>query len=542
MPFSLDIINICILIVIILNSALGIFVLLTKRDSIINQFFFIFSLAATLWGVSMFLFRSAGNTEYSVLFARILYASAAAIPFVFVFFIRVFPKELFSISRRVTVLLFLPFLAVTAISVVPDLLISGTSAVPGQEQIIYFDQFYHSIYAAYIIIYFAICYGMLFFKYLKFQGIEKKQINYVILGTFIATLIGVTTNLIMPYLGDFHLNWMGQIGIVAMVGGISYSILRHRLFEVKVVATQFIVFVLCFSLFTRLLLSSSRSDFIINSSFLAITIIIGILLVKSVIKEVEQRQKLEVLAKDLESANNRLQELDQLKSEFLSLATHQIRAPLTAIKGYASLILEGDYGPVSSRVGHAVDTILNSCQSLVVIVNEFLNISRIEQGRMKYEMLDFDLSELISSIMEELQPMIQKTTLSVAFKPVPGEKFMIHADQEKMKQVIENLIDNSIKYTPHGGVGIALSHVDGSVRLSITDTGIGLAAEDIPKLFAKFMRARDANKTNVIGTGLGLYIAKQMVTAQGGRIWVESPGTGKGSTFFVDMPEAAPHS
>jgi len=225
-----------------------------------------------------------------------------------------------------------------------------------------------------------------------------------------------------------------------------------------------------------------------------------------------------------------------MKSEFLSLATHQIRAPLTAVKGYASLILEGDYGEVSDGVRNAVKIIGQSCENLVVIVNEFLDISRIEQGRMKYTLTNFDMKAVAVEILEELKPNIEHAGLTYDFHADEGE-YVVNADQGKLRQVVGNLIDNAIKYTPTGGMSVSIRKEGNAVHFSIKDTGIGISAEDIPKLFNKFTRAKDANKQNVIGTGLGLYVAKQMLEAQGGKIWIESEGVGKGTTFIVELPQ-----
>jgi signal transduction histidine kinase len=267
---------------------------------------------------------------------------------------------------------------------------------------------------------------------------------------------------------------------------------------------------------------------------------------------VTQREKIEALAKDLEtankslgkantdlaSANNKLKELDVMKSEFLSFASHQIRAPLTAIKGYASLLLEGDFGEMAEPVTGAVHTIFQSCQNLVVIVNEFLDISRIEQGRMKYDMVDFDVKKLTEDTLHELRPNIDKAHLESSFKG-DDKDYNWHGDLGKVKQVIGNIIDNSIKYTPTGSISVKVSRDDKNILITVSDTGIGISAEDIPKLFEKFSRAKDANKTNVIGTGLGLFVAKQMIEAHKGRVWVESPGQGKGSSFYIELPVVA---
>lgn len=536
MQFVLDPINISVLVVLVLNFSLGIFVLLTNRQSNTNRYFFLFSVAATLWGLSMLFYRSVAGFPESTAFARILYASAATIPYAFLFFIRVFPEEKHNLPVRSELYLLFPFIAALVLALTPNLLIKAVALQSGSEQVIYFGTVYHILFAFYIIIYFSICYGLLFYKYIKFTGDQKQQITYVIVGTFVATIAGVSTNLLMPLLGDFSLNWMGQVGIITMVGAISYSILKHKLFNLKIVATQFIVYALCVSLFIRVLISSSTSDTVVNAIFLVTSAIIGAILIKSVRNEVEQREKVEKLAKDLELANERLKELDQLKSEFLSLATHQIRAPLTAIKGYASMILEGDYGEVSPSIGKAVDIISKSCQSLVVIVSDFLNISRIEQGRMKYELSSFDLRTVVEQVLTELKPNIENASLTSEFKPGEGD-MTVYADIGKVKQVIGNLIDNAIKYTPSGGMTLTLAEESAVVRLVLTDTGIGISSEDIPKLFNKFTRAKDANKQNVIGTGLGLYVAKQMIEAQHGSIWLESDGLGKGSRFYMELPK-----
>lgn len=328
-----------------------------------------------------------------------------------------------------------------------------------------------------------------------------------------------------------------------------YAIFRYQLFNVKVITTEILVFVIWISLLIRILLSNSLFDRLVNIGLLIFMNIAGVLLIRSVMKEIALRERVEGLANDLEKtnnelstinsklgvANNKLKELDQLKSEFLSLATHQIRAPLTAIKGYASLILEGDYGKVTPQVESAVKNIFESCQNLVLIVGDFLDISRIEQGRMKYEMADFDIVVITKDIIEKLRPNIESSGLTVSFESIV-DKQIVCLDQNKIRQVVGNIIDNSIKYTKEGGIKVSISIEDAFVKISVKDTGIGISQDDIPKLFAKFVRAKDASKTNVIGTGLGLYIAKQMVEAQGGRVYVQSEGLGKGSDFIIMLP------
>jgi signal transduction histidine kinase len=261
-----------------------------------------------------------------------------------------------------------------------------------------------------------------------------------------------------------------------------------------------------------------------------------------VIKEVEIREKIELLATDLEKANVRLTELDRQKSEFVSFATHQLRAPLTAMKGYGSLLLEGDMGELPKEAREGVRRIFDSTNTLVSIVDDYLNITRIELGTMKYAFDKIDLKDLIDDVLAELAPTISKAPVSFSFTAEEtGRDYWMTADRDKLKQVIVNLIDNSLKYTPSGKIEATLSFDKAKHKFvfKVKDTGIGIAPEVLPRLFQKFSRAGNANKTNIRGTGLGLFVAKQMIEAHQGTIRAESPGEGKGSTFIVEFEPLA---
>lgn len=317
---------------------------------------------------------------------------------------------------------------------------------------------------------------------------------------------------------------------------LAYAILKHHLFDIKVVATELLTFAIWIFILVQTILSETLQARLTNGVLLILVVFFGILLIRSVISEVSQREKIEKLAGELEKANERLKELDQLKSEFVSLATHQIRGPLTAIKGYASMMIEGDYGEVPENLRETIDTIYQSSKSLAVIVDDFLNVSRIEQGRMKYDFTTFDLCALVNEVVNEAKPNIEKKGLAISVGVCP-EPINIKGDRGKIKQVIGNILDNATKYTPKGSINVSLlsDKAAGKVTLAVKDTGVGIRPETIPHLFQKFSRAEDASKFNLFGTGLGLYVAKEMIKAHGGRIWVESFGEGKGSTFFVEL-------
>jgi signal transduction histidine kinase len=271
-------------------------------------------------------------------------------------------------------------------------------------------------------------------------------------------------------------------------------------------------------------------------ALLILTLVVGIFLIRSVRKETEIREKIEKIAAELEEANVRLKVLDQQKSEFISLASHQLRGPLTAIKGYASMVLEGDFGPITETVKDATGKILQSTSDLVVLVGDYLDVSRIEQGRMQYNFEKFDLGEEVETVVTELKPTIEKAHLAISYDIDKNLNYTVDADKGKIKQVIGNIIDNSIKYTPQGSIHVWLTRKENNkILLTVSDTGVGIKKEVLPNLFEKFSRAPDASRTNIIGTGLGLYIAKKMIEAHHGRIWAESTGEGKGASFFIEL-------
>ncbi len=238
---------------------------------------------------------------------------------------------------------------------------------------------------------------------------------------------------------------------------------------------------------------------------------------------------------ELKIANEKLQDLDKLKTEFLSLASHQLRSPLTAIKGYASMVIEGDFGQISKEAHDAVERIFQSSQNLAKIVEDLLNVSKIEQGGMKYEMAPFDLTIIARDMTKDLSITAEKKGLKMTFETDSTKEFMVNGDKEKIRQVILNLIDNSIKYTKEGGeIKVSLKKIDSKVIFAVADSGMGMTPEIKATLFQKFARGEGA-RMNTGGSGLGLYLAKEIVEAHKGHVFVDSEGMGKGSIFSMEL-------
>lgn len=538
MELKLDPINIVILLVALINTIYGLIVFTRNRNDKTNFSFFILTLSVSFWDIGMFAYRGVADQQLAIFFARLLYFAASTIPFAFLYFVFIFPNTEFKPKNWQKYLVPIPFVVLSIISLVPGVLIESVVFIAGKENMIVFNPWLHMFYAVYIIFYFCWGYWLLFKKYQTTSGILRIQILYIIVGTLVSTTIGVFSNLtLLLFFNIFSLNWLGQVGTIVMITSISYSILKYHLFNIRVIATELFIFTLWMFIFIRTLTAENSQEKILNGILLVLTIIIGVLLLRSVLKEVHQREKIELLAADLQKANTRLTELDRQKSEFVSFATHQLRAPLTAMKWYGSMLLEGDMGTLTKEAREGISRIFDSTITLINIVEDYLNITRIELGTMKYAFDTLDLRQLIEDVIAELKPSIDKAPVKFSFTPEENRNYRIVADKDKLKQVIANLIDNSIKYTPSGTVAASLRHDNARRKIifAIKDTGIGIAPEVLPRLFQKFSRAQSANKVNIRGTGLGLYVAKEIVDAHRGTLHAESEGEGKGSTFILEM-------
>lgn len=370
------------------------------------------------------------------------------------------------------------------------------------------------------------------------KKIEKKsrmRILYFTVGMVTFLTVFWITNALGDYTGFYEINLFGPIGMLFFVSTMSYAIIRYQLFNIKLLGTQALVIALWMLVFAIFFVQRFEYVRIIVAVTLIILTIVGIFLVRSVRREREQREEIEKLAVKLKTANKHLKELDEQKSEFVSLASHQLRGPLTSIRGYISLILDGDLGKIPQEAHDALEKVSKSSTDLVTIVSDYLDVTRIELGKMKYEYSNFDLSELLNEVSDEMNPVIEKSGLIFKVNIDKKQSYMIHADRNKIKQVILNLVDNALKYTEKGSISIILTRLGKTLRLNIKDTGVGIPENTVGNLFQKFNRASNASAQNIIGTGLGLYIARRIVENHNGKVWAESDGVGKGSTFNIEL-------
>ncbi|NBD74393.1 hypothetical protein GVX82_05130 [Patescibacteria group bacterium] len=377
--------------------------------------------------------------------------------------------------------------------------------------------------------------------YRRATGPKRRMIMLMGIGIEFFLLVFFTTTFVVTYLtslgylSDSRLELYALFGMAFFMVMVGVMIVRFKAFNVQVFTVEALVGTLWLLILSLVLLQDIQTVRLVVAITLVLFGVAGFVLVRSVRTELEQRREIEHLVEKLQHANERLKKLDTMKTEFVSVASHQMRSPLTAIMGYSSLILEGSFGPVSEKVRGAATKILRSGKSMSIAIDDFLNVTRIEQGRMQYDAETFDLVELVAGTVEDLQLVAEEKHLALSAK-LPDHAVEIHADRGKIKQVLTNLIDNAMKYTREGLITVTVTLPNmNEVQVSVADTGIGIPTENLPDLFQKFVRADNANTLSVQGTGLGLYIAMQLVAAHKGRIWVESE-EGKGSTFSFTLP------
>jgi signal transduction histidine kinase len=516
--------------VIALVSGLIAFLNNSKKDS--NIAWFLLTLTTAIWSFGYLVLINSTALENALIANWILHAGAILIPITYLGFVLqlvgIF-KEKEVVFRKLLYLglgifIFIPF--------------SFFNAAPVSKLIFRYAPDAGPFYWIFTLYFFGVVIYALVLLFKTFSDSrrskeEKRRFKFVLYSSIVGFMGGgsvflLTFNvMVLPY---------PLILFTAYPMIITYAIVRHRLFETKVVTAEVMTLALWLLLLMRALLSDTVQEQVLNGLVFLASLVIGVFLIKSVGEEVRARDEMEALAKRLRAANSRLRELDQQKSEFVSIASHQLRTPLTAIKGYSSMLLDGSFGTLCPNTEDAVEKIYRSSQRLVGVVEDFLNVTRIEQGRMRYDFMPVDMYMVCENVVEELFFAAEDKKIKLIFdcgKP----KMLISADEGKIRQVMLNLVDNAIKYTEEGEVRVCLEK-EGTehVVFKVSDTGIGIPKEFKKHMFEKFSRAENSGMHHANGSGIGLYIANEIVKAHRGDIVVDSK-EGKGSIFTVTLPQ-----
>ncbi|HBU07513.1 MAG TPA: hypothetical protein DEB09_05530 [Candidatus Magasanikbacteria bacterium] len=376
--------------------------------------------------------------------------------------------------------------------------------------------------------------GMIKYKRNKVDNL-KRQILLLSIGVPIFLLSFSLSNILGEVLQTYQINLVGPIGMALFIVLLGYLIVHYHIFNIRVIAAKVLVITLVILISSQFFFIRNNTNKILTAITLLLVAIFGWQLAASVNREVKQKEELAKLAKSLERVNLRLQELDRQKTDFLSIASHQLRTPLSIMKGYVELIQDGAYGKIDKKLFGVLTEMDESNERLVKLVDEFLDITRIEQGRTKFSFGYFDMNKLAESVAKELTNRANDKGLEIICKPDKKiEK--IYIDEEKVRHVIFNFVDNAIKYSSSGKIVITTEKEQKGITVRVKDQGFGFGTEDQANFYQKFYRGKNVAGTNVTGTGLGLYVCRKFIEAHSGHVWAHSKGMEEGSEFGFWIP------
>ena len=258
---------------------------------------------------------------------------------------------------------------------------------------------------------------------------------------------------------------------------------------------------------------------------------------RRIVLEQDNSAKL-LIRRDLEltRANEKLHELDQSKSNFISIVAHQLRTPLSGVKWTLNMVLDGSFGSLTTEQQSFLMKCYESNERMIILINDMLGADRIDSDKLKFNLVPTDISDLMDNVLFELTSEIKKKKLSITFINRDSGLPHVLIDTEKMRATLQNLLENAIKYNHEGGeIAVNFQEDGGFLEVSLSDTGIGIPDEEQKNIFNRFFRAKNAIKVETDGSGLGLYIAKGIVEKHGGKISFESR-VGHGSVFRFTIP------
>jgi signal transduction histidine kinase len=534
MVASLYFVNtIFVLLVTILGLWMGFWVFFADRRGKINQTFLLMTLSVVFWVIFAYFCNSLNLAGIGRVWAKLGYGMAALFFIPFYFFANQFPDKFPEPEKKKKMLFLDVFVVIVSFSlflfsVFSDFLVReikvtewGVLPIMGNGKFIYFWVIFFL--TLFIVVW-------LLSKYFKSTTEKKLKMQYLLIGLFIFIVANIIFNVILPFWqGIPQYYQFGNYSAIVFLGFTAYAIIKRKLFGIRVVLTEILVAGIALLLFVQILASGSIFEYIWRGGLFLLFLLLGYLLVRSIVREIKLRE-------ELETAYENLKKLDRAKSEFISIASHQLRTPLTAIKGYISMILEGSYGRVSDRAKRPIENVYKSAERLIRLVNDLLSMSRIEAGRLEMKLERASLQEIISSTVKELKQEAKNKRIYLKFetpqKPLP--KIII--DKDKIRQVFLNVIDNAIRYTTKGGVRVKAEILEDKIQIIISDTGEGMNQEEIADLFESFSRGKAGSRLWSGGAGLGLYVAKKFIEMHKGKIWAESEGRGRGSTFYIELP------
>lgn len=526
---------------------LGFFVFLKSVGQKLNIIFLLFCFAMANWLLSTYMmYRS--QYDFDIIFwDRMVYLGVAFIPVLMYHFGLIFvqreSKEIVKLTIGYFFSIVFIFLSQT------DYFVSGlyVYAWGFHTKAQFLHHLFLIFYSAYVFLFLWEIY-----KFLKKTDSDKNEnertntnpLKYLFVA-FIILNLGAYA--FLPAYG-LDINPIGAYWAeIAAVAILAFAITKFSLFSIKVILTDLLVGAIGIVLLLLPFLMPTWNLKLLTGVVFILFTIFAYLLVMATREESSQREYAEriiirerALREDAEQLTNNLQQLDKAKNQFMLSTQHHLRSPLTVIQGYLSMIAEGAYGQINNEVGEKIRASLEEAQKLIKVVDDLLDMAKYRMNESTASRQATDIHSILRDVVYDLKETANKKNLRLEYlneSPLP----LVAISTKGIREAIYNIVDNAIKYTSQGGVAIRAQLSGGNVLLSIADTGIGMEEIDKLGLFKRtFERGDRAKEINTTGKGIGLYLAGQMVTSNGGNIWVMSKGRGTGTTFFIELPIAIP--
>ena len=530
-------------IVILINLMLVVLSSLGHRSNSHKDFIYkvyIFNIATIVLWVGSMIFDRIATEHNAVLSTKILYSSATLIAGSFYYFSLIFPKSAHKYVKHLVVIMIVNIVLVLFIMFSHYIIQDATIDQFG-EIIIKFGLAYF-FYILFILYLFCSSFFRLFVKYRNSSDKnEKAQLFYIFLGYTVSGSVALFVDLLLPWMYSSQFCWLGPTASICLALSITYAVKKYRLFNIQIIAVEVFVFVLwVFTLIKVSVLneapSADTTSLALNVAYFILVIIIGIVLIRSVEKEVRQRERNEELVDELTAANAKLKEVDELKTKFVSLATHQMASPLTSMKVYSEFLKDGGNAEAvkDGSIGRIADNFIS-------IVKDFLDISKLEAGETVYTIEDVDMRQVLAEVLARCSGKASEKGIQIKFNmsepsDVHERYIRTKIDKDKFAQALQNIFENSVKYSERAGyINVELAEDKDFIYITIRDKGIRILPSVSSALIKKFSSSGNKFEADIIGNSLGLYAAKQIIERMGGSFDVTCAHDVKGCNLNISL-------
>lgn len=525
-------------IVALLSFIFGIRVYLSDRKNNVNRAFALFAVSTASWMICDFSLYQSKLSNYQTILNRADLAIITLMVLALVNFINVFPNIYLRIRTWAKILILssaaiLIFLCLFTKSIIDHAFMQDYGSNFQQGQYFYIFAAYSSIFSIFVVV-------ALINKFIRAKGEERTQLKLLFYGLGIFLCFNLSFNLFVPMVThSFVYGRFGTYSTIFFVGFTAYAILKAHLFDLKIILTETAIIIINVILAIQIFPSKTIIEGLLRAIFLMIVVYGSVLLLRSVKKEIKQKEELQVLAKKLDEANAHLEELDEAKDNFLSMAAHELNTPIAAIEGYLSMIIDEKMGgAINPKMKTYLENVFTSSKRLAGLVKDLLNVSRIESNRIHLLYAEASIETIIDQSIAEVKIKADEVGHKLTFEKPKHALPKTWLDVDRITEIVINIIGNAIKYTEPPGKIVVSAHTDGDkIVVAIEDNGRGIPKDKSDHVFEKFVQV-NVLKDQVKGTGLGMFITKNLIELHKGKVWFKSSTDEKdhGTTFYFSLP------